>query len=61
MAPLGMQAPFFSLPEPTSGRTVSLEDFQDAPGLLVVFLSNHCPFVKHVRKGLAHFAREYEE
>lgn len=61
MAPLGMEAPPFSLPEPATGRTVTPSDFDDAPGLLVVFLSNHCPFVKHVRHGLADFAREYGE
>jgi thiol-disulfide isomerase/thioredoxin len=61
MAPLGMEAPSFSLPEPATGRTVSLTDFGDSAGLLVIFLSNHCPYVKHVRAGLAEFAREYQE
>lgn len=59
MVPLGMEAPPFSLPEPATGRTVSLGDFADAKGLLVMFLSNHCPFVKHVRAELADFGREY--
>lgn len=58
MAPLGTQAAPFALPDP-SGRIHSLEDFRDAPALLVVFLSNHCPFVKHIQRGLADFAREY--
>jgi peroxiredoxin len=60
MLPLGTRAPGFSLPD-TDGRTVSLEDHEDAPGLLVMFLCNHCPFVKHLREGLAAFAREYAE
>jgi len=60
MAPIGMEAPGFALPD-TDGRTVSRDDFADAPGLLVVFLSNHCPFVKHLRAELADFAREYQE
>ncbi len=61
MLALGTVAPGFSLPEPATGRTVSLSDFADAPALLVVVLSNHCPFVKHIADGLAAFAREYGE
>jgi peroxiredoxin len=60
MLPLGTPAPRFSLPD-TSGETVSIHDFDGAPGLLVMFLCNHCPFVKHLREGLARFAREYGE
>ena len=52
MLPLGSKAPDFRLPD-TDGRTVSLDDFKDAPALLVIFLCNHCPYVKHVRHGLA--------
>ena len=59
MVPLGTEAAPFSLPEPATGRTVSLEDFQDTPGLLVTFICNHCPFVQHIREGLAEFGREY--
>ena len=58
MAPLGMAAPAFALPD-TDGRTVSIDDFADAPGLLVMFICNHCPFVKHLRAALAGFARDY--
>jgi peroxiredoxin len=60
MLPLGTPAPDFSLPEPATGKTVSLGDFRDAPGLLVVFMCNHCPYVKHIRHALAAFAREYQ-
>ena len=59
MVPLGTPAPSFSLREAATGRTVSLDDFAGAPALLVVFLSNHCPFVKYIANGLAHFGREY--
>jgi peroxiredoxin len=59
MLSLGTQAPDFSLPN-VDGRTVSLGDFQDAPALLVVFLCNHCPYVKHVAPELARLAREYQ-
>ena len=40
--------------------TVALDDFTGAPALLVIFLCNHCPFVKHVRHELARLAREYQ-
>jgi peroxiredoxin len=59
MLPLGSKAPGFRLPD-TEGATVSLDDFRDAPALLVVFLCNHCPYVKHVRHGLAALAKEYQ-
>ena len=60
MSPLGVEAPDFELPD-TAGELVKLEDFDDAPALLVVFLCNHCPYVKHIRDELAEFAREYGE
>ena len=59
MLPLGTRAPDFSLPD-TEGNTVSLDDFRDARALLVVFLSNHCPYVKHLRSGIADVARRYQ-
>ncbi|MBL8247908.1 MAG: thioredoxin family protein [Candidatus Competibacter sp.] len=60
MLPLGTAAPDFSLSEPATGKTVALADFAAAPALLVLFICNHCPFVKHVRAELARFAREYQ-
>ncbi len=60
MLPLGTEAPHFSLPD-TDGSTVSLDDYRDAPALVVMFICNHCPFVKHVREGLADFGREMME
>ena len=60
MLELGTPAPHFALPD-TSGKTVSLDDFADAPALLVIFLCNHCPYVKHVADGLAQLVREYQE
>lgn len=59
MAPLGTAAPAFTLPD-TDGRRVSLVDYAGAPALLVMFICNHCPYVQHIRSGLADFAREYE-
>ncbi len=58
MLPLGTQAPNFSLPD-TEGNTVSLSDLKDAKALLVIFMCNHCPYVKHVRHELARLTRDY--
>lgn len=58
MLPLGTEAPDFSLPD-TNGNTVSLRDFKDAKALLVIFMCNHCPFVKHVRGELAQLGKDY--
>ena len=59
MLPLGTPAPDFRLPDP-EGLTVSRDDFQRASALLVAFICNHCPYVQHIRRGLAAFAREYQ-
>jgi peroxiredoxin len=58
MLPLGTTAPDFRLPD-TGGKTVSPADFKDAPALLVIFMCNHCPYVVHIRAGLAQLARDY--
>lgn len=60
MVPLGTPAPEFSLPD-VYGNRVSLSDFDGAKALLVMFICNHCPFVKHVRKTLADIGSEYQE
>lgn len=60
MLPLGTVAPDFSLPDPAAGSQVRLSDCMGESGLLVAFLCNHCPYVRHIRQGLADFAREYQ-
>lgn len=60
MLPLGTAAPNFSLPN-VDGRTVSLDDFSGAPALVVAFICNHCPFVKHLADDLAKFGREMQD
>ena len=60
MLPLGTEAPDFRLPDP-HGRLFARDDFAAAPGLLVAFLCNHCPYVQHLREGFAAFARAYAE
>src|SRR5215212_3661271 len=63
MTPLGTAAPAFRLPD-TNGKLVSLDDFKSAPWggpLLVMFICNHCPFVKHVRSELSKIGAEYQK
>ncbi len=57
---LGVQAPDFSLPAP-SGKIHSLGDFEGRRALLVAFLCNHCPYVKHIAPAFAQLATEYQE
>ena len=59
MLPLGTKAPPFRLPDP-NGKIVSSDDFKNAPALLVAFICNHCPFVKHIRSEFANLAKEYQ-
>lgn len=58
MLPLSTTAPDFHLPD-TAGRMIRRDEFASAPALLVAFICNHCPYVKHIRSGFAAFAREY--
>jgi peroxiredoxin len=58
MLPLGTDAPDFRLPD-TAGKVVSLADFKKAPALAVLFICNHCPYVKHIRSALADLGRDY--
>ncbi len=60
MLPLGTAAPDFSLPD-TDGKTVSLQDFSGSRALLVIFMCNHCPFVKHIADELKRLSDEYLE
>ncbi len=59
MLELGTKAPDFSLLDVNTNKTVTLSDFQACPALLVMFICNHCPYVKHVREGLALLTSEY--
>jgi peroxiredoxin len=58
MLALGTPAPAFTLPD-TNGKIVSLADFRGKP-VLVMFICNHCPFVKHVAPQLAQLGRDYQ-
>ena len=61
MLALGTKAPAFELPDVTSGRTVSLSDFEAKRALLVMFICRHCPYVGHVRGELARLGREFAD
>ena len=58
MLPLGAAAPDFSLPEP-AGKRFGLKDFPRSKALVVVFICNHCPYVKHMLDGVVSFAHDY--
>lgn len=60
MAPLGSKAPFFRLPDP-SGKWYSIDDFEGSAVLLVAFICNHCPFVKHIRTSFAEVTSRYKK
>ena len=60
MIPLGTKAPDFTLPDTVSGEAKSLADFQPAAALVVMFICNHCPFVKHVNEELVTLASQYQ-
>ena len=59
MLALGTAAPPFRLRDTASGKTVALEDFAASRALLVAFICNHCPYVKHILDGFVAFAGEY--
>src|SRR5215204_2034962 len=60
MITLGTSAPSFSLPS-IDGPAVRLEDFAEAPVLLVAFLCNHCPYVRHVERALGELVDAYAD
>ncbi len=59
MLPLGVSAPAFNLTDVVSGDAISLDTFTGRSALLVMFISVHCPFVKHVQTQLAQIGKDY--
>lgn len=59
MSPLGLQAADFQLSDVVSGQQISLNTTVGTKGLLVIFLSRHCPYVQHVKGELARIGRDY--
>ena len=60
MLPLGTAAPDFALPDVVSGKIVALAGFKNSSALLVAFLCNHCPYVKHIQAGLTQLAKDLQ-
>ena len=60
MLPLGTRAPAFSLPDTVSGKTLSLDQAKGEKGTVVMFICNHCPYVKHINTGIVQAAKEYQ-
>ena len=61
MLSLGTEAPEFQLPDHVTGDTVGIDTFAGEKGLLVMFICNHCPFVKHVQDELARLGKDYAD
>jgi peroxiredoxin len=59
MLPLGTQAPDFHLPDVVSGNEISLATFAEKKALLIMFICQHCPFVKHIQQELAQLGQDY--
>lgn len=61
MIELGSPAPDFELPDPKTGHNLSLSEAAGNKGLLVMFICNHCPFVKHIEAGLVQLGQDYSD
>ncbi len=61
MPPLGMQAPDFSLPDTVSGEVLGLQQLRSDKATVVMFICNHCPYVKHVQPELVRLAHDYQK
>ncbi|MEZ4792511.1 MAG: thioredoxin family protein [Gelidibacter sp.] len=60
MLPLGTKAPDFKLLDVVTGENLSLEDNKGLNGTVIMFICNHCPFVKHVNTELVRMAKDYK-
>ncbi|MEM1002300.1 MAG: thioredoxin family protein [Bacteroidota bacterium] len=61
MMPLGTKAPTFSLMDVTQGKDLRLEQLRGEIATLVMFICNHCPFVKHINSELSRLGRDYSD
>ena len=60
MVALDTKAPAFTLPDPVSGKDLSLENIKGKRATMIMFICNHCPFVKHVNAELVRLANDYK-
>ncbi|MEJ2163864.1 MAG: thioredoxin family protein [Robiginitalea sp.] len=61
MLPLGTKAPDFVLPDTISGNQYTLDQIQGEKGTVIMFICNHCPFVKHVNAELVRIGKDFGE
>jgi peroxiredoxin len=61
MLPIGTKAPAFTLPDAVSGKPMTLDSLKGSRATVVMFICNHCPYVKHVQPELVRVARDYQE
>jgi peroxiredoxin len=61
MLPLGTKAPLFTLLDTRTEQFVSLDDLQSDIATVIMFICNHCPYVKHIQTKLAAIAKQYQE
>jgi peroxiredoxin len=59
MLELGTKAPDFELLDPMTGKSLSLERIQSDQATVIMFICNHCPYVKHVRHELTQLGEDY--
>jgi len=60
MLALGTQAPPFNLPDTISGKKLSLSELKGSQATVVMFICNHCPYVKHINAELVRLANDYK-
>ncbi|WP_431136019.1 thioredoxin family protein [Psychroserpens mesophilus] len=59
MLPLGTKAPEFTLKNTIDDSVVSLDNAKGIKGTVIMFICNHCPFVKHINSELSKLAKDY--
>lgn len=60
MSPLGQPAPDFNLKDVSTGQSVTLANFAQKKGLLVMFICQHCPYVQHIKDELSRLGKDYD-
>lgn len=60
MTPLGKPAFDFTLPDTVSGNDLLLQTLKGAKGTVIMFICNHCPFVKHINAALVQLGNDYK-
>lgn len=61
MLSLGTKAPSFALKDVITDQKTTLEDFQGNKAIVIMFICNHCPYVKHINEGLTKVAKNYQD